>query len=108
MSLLLKSDPLVTSLSLYDVRGAPGVAADISHVNTNSVVKGFEKDDIGEALKGAEVVVIPAGVPRKPGMTRDDLFVRLFCLASSMWVEGTESVQVRRGWRKALMRNAMG
>uniref|UniRef100_A0A0B7KK10 malate dehydrogenase n=1 Tax=Bionectria ochroleuca TaxID=29856 RepID=A0A0B7KK10_BIOOC len=24
--------------------------------------------------KGAEVVLIPAGVPRKPGMTRDDLF----------------------------------
>jgi malate dehydrogenase len=27
-----------------------------------------------EALKGRDVVVIPAGVPRKPGMTRDDLF----------------------------------
>lgn len=26
------------------------------------------------ALTGASVVVIPAGVPRKPGMTRDDLF----------------------------------
>merc|ERR1712157_416846 len=26
------------------------------------------------ALDGCEVVVIPAGVPRKPGMTRDDLF----------------------------------
>ena len=24
---------------------------------------------IGSALKGAEIVVIPAGVPRKPGMT---------------------------------------
>ena len=42
MSLLLKADPLVTSLSLYDIRGAPGVAADISHVNTNSAVKGYE------------------------------------------------------------------
>ena len=27
-----------------------------------------------ETLSGADVVVIPAGVPRKPGMTRDDLF----------------------------------
>lgn len=27
-----------------------------------------------KALEGAEVIVIPAGVPRKPGMTRDDLF----------------------------------
>ena len=26
------------------------------------------------ALEGADVVIIPAGVPRKPGMTRDDLF----------------------------------
>lgn len=26
------------------------------------------------ALTGADVVIIPAGVPRKPGMTRDDLF----------------------------------
>merc|ERR1712054_758171 len=27
-----------------------------------------------EALQGCDVVVIPAGVPRKPGMTRQDLF----------------------------------
>lgn len=26
------------------------------------------------ALTGADIVVIPAGIPRKPGMTRDDLF----------------------------------
>lgn len=45
LSLLLKQNPLVTKLSLYDVRGAPGVAADISHVNTASEVKGFEKDE---------------------------------------------------------------
>ncbi|KAI6675673.1 hypothetical protein NL676_003579 [Syzygium grande] len=30
--------------------------------------------ELAESLKGAKVVVIPAGVPRKPGMTRDDLF----------------------------------
>ncbi|WWD20347.1 malate dehydrogenase, NAD-dependent [Kwoniella shandongensis] len=74
LSLLLKSDSLVTGLSLYDIRGAPGVAADVSHVNTNSEVKGYEKDDLKDALTGAEVIIIPAGVPRKPGMTRDDLF----------------------------------
>jgi hypothetical protein len=38
LSLLLKTDPLVTSLSLYDIRGAPGVAADVSHVDTASEV----------------------------------------------------------------------
>lgn len=53
-----------------------GVAVDISHIATPSVVRGFTKDDNGleTALKDADVVVIPAGVPRKPGMTRDDLF----------------------------------
>jgi malate dehydrogenase len=38
LSLLLKADPLVTSLSLYDIKGAPGVAADVSHVDTASEV----------------------------------------------------------------------
>jgi len=74
LSLLLKQDPLVTGLSLYDIRGAPGVAADVSHIDTAGEVKGFKADELDQALKGAEVVVIPAGVPRKPGMTRDDLF----------------------------------
>ncbi|KAJ7667067.1 NAD-malate dehydrogenase [Mycena rosella] len=74
LSLLLKSDPLVTSLSLYDIRGAPGVAADVSHVDTASEVNGYAADQLDEALEGVKVIVIPAGVPRKPGMTRDDLF----------------------------------
>jgi malate dehydrogenase len=53
-----------------------GVAADVSHVNTKSTVKGYDTSGSGlaDALKGAKVVLIPAGVPRKPGMTRDDLF----------------------------------
>ncbi|CAH2351022.1 malate dehydrogenase, mitochondrial [[Candida] railenensis] len=74
LSLLLKLNHKVTDLALYDLRGAPGVAADVSHVPTNSTVKGYEPEGISEALTGADVVVIPAGVPRKPGMTRDDLF----------------------------------
>ena len=38
-------------------------------------VSGFAgEEQIGQALEGADIVIIPAGVPRKPGMTRDDLF----------------------------------
>ncbi len=38
-------------------------------------MQGYAGDEqLGEALKGADVIIIPAGVPRKPGMTRDDLF----------------------------------
>ncbi|KZT63992.1 malate dehydrogenase [Daedalea quercina L-15889] len=72
LSLLLKLDPHVKKLNLYDIRGAPGVAADVSHIDTASEVKGFEADKLEDALDGAEVIVVPAGVPRK--MTRDDLF----------------------------------
>lgn len=75
LSLLLKMNPLVTKLSLYDIVNTPGVAADLSHINTPAQVSGHKGPDaLGAALKGADVVVIPAGVPRKPGMTRDDLF----------------------------------
>ena len=37
-------------------------------------MRGYGKGEIAEVLKGAKAVIIPAGVPRKPGMTRDDLF----------------------------------
>jgi len=61
---------------LFDIVNTPGVAADLSHINTQSKVEGFLPPDEGlkKALTGADIVVIPAGVPRKPGMTRDDLF----------------------------------
>lgn len=53
------------------------MAADIGHINTKSVVTGYhpgEEAGLESALKGAEIVLIPAGVPRKPGMTRDGIF----------------------------------
>eukprot|EP00898_Chlorokybus_atmophyticus_P006185 jgi/Chlat1/6568/Chrsp45S05936 len=75
LALLLKMSPLVSELNLYDVVNTPGVAADLSHINTAAAVKGFVgKEQLGAALHGCDLVVIPAGVPRKPGMTRDDLF----------------------------------
>ncbi|XP_076761396.1 malate dehydrogenase 2 [Xylocopa sonorina] len=75
LSLLMKQSPLVTELSLYDIVNTPGVAADLSHINTAAKVKGFTgPNELKDSLKGAQVVIIPAGVPRKPGMTRDDLF----------------------------------
>jgi malate dehydrogenase len=75
LSMLMKMNPAVTQLSLFDIAGTKGVAADVSHINTRAKVTGYEgADSLGEALKGCDLVIIPAGVPRKPGMTRDDLF----------------------------------
>ena len=139
-------NPYVSELALYDIQGTPGVAADISHINSKAKTKaclngccghmwhrtlgaaakwtfllsgaactcypalhaamkriafgmrhakatarpgcgdtdpvgicvpsqGYAGDDqLAEAIKDADVIIIPAGVPRKPGMTRDDLF----------------------------------
>jgi malate dehydrogenase len=77
LSLLLKNHPLTTELNLYDLAPiTPGVAADLSHINTPAKVAGFCGDakEMEKALDGCDVIVVPAGVPRKPGMTRDDLF----------------------------------
>ncbi|KAF8039356.1 hypothetical protein BT93_B1787 [Corymbia citriodora subsp. variegata] len=75
LSLLIKMSPLVSALHLYDIANVKGVAADLSHCNTPSQVLDFTgASELPNSLKGVNVVVIPAGVPRKPGMTRDDLF----------------------------------
>ena len=51
-----------------------GVGVDLSHCSSKTRVTAHGKDDLPAALAGCHLVVIPAGVPRKPGMTRDDLF----------------------------------
>jgi malate dehydrogenase len=61
---------------LFDVvEGVPqGKGLDIAQM---SAVEGFDANFLGtndySGLKGADVVIVTAGVPRKPGMTRDDL-----------------------------------
>lgn len=75
LAMLMKMNPLVSVLHLYDVVNAHGVTADISHMDTGAVVRGFlGQQQLEDALTGMDLVIIPAGVPRKPGMTRDDLF----------------------------------
>jgi len=76
LALLLKLQlPAESELSLYDIAPVtPGVAKDVSHIPTAVKVEGFAGEDPTPALKGADVVLISAGVARKPGMDRSDLF----------------------------------
>ncbi|KAF0989052.1 hypothetical protein HZS_4686 [Henneguya salminicola] len=74
LSLLLKCNPLVTSLALYDVVDINGVALDLSHINTKAKIFVHDDTTLDDGLKAAELVVIAAGKPRKKGMSRDDLF----------------------------------
>ena len=76
LSLLLKLDlPENSYLSLYDVAPVtPGVAKDLSHIPTSVQVDGYAGEDLPLALKDSDVILICAGVARKPGMDRSDLF----------------------------------
>ena len=70
----MASNPNVSRLSLYDIVRTPGVAVDLSHIDRRIKVEGYNgQDNLLKVLDGSDVVIIPA-VPRKPGMTRDDLF----------------------------------
>ena len=61
---------------LFDVvEGVPqGKSLDLAQA---APVEGFDAAYVGtntyDALKGADVVIVTAGIPRKPGMSRDDL-----------------------------------
>merc|ERR1712232_465290 len=77
--------PNVKEVAVFDLNIAmvppQGVAADLGHLEGQTIVNGY----VGElnqppmnftkdALSGCDLVLIPAGMPRKPGQTRDDLF----------------------------------
>ncbi|KAF5701085.1 malate dehydrogenase NAD-dependent [Fusarium mundagurra] len=76
LSLLCKASNLFTEIALYDLVHTPGIATDLNHIDTKATVSGFlpADDGLAKALTGADLVVVTAGIARKPGMTRDDLF----------------------------------
>ncbi|KAK0419627.1 hypothetical protein QR680_014238 [Steinernema hermaphroditum] len=75
LALLLVADPNIASLALYHPTGIRRVAADISQIDSVVNVTGHtEVTGLQEALKNANIVVIAAEEPRKPGMTNDNFF----------------------------------
>merc|ERR1711920_1088106 len=85
LSLLMGMDSNVGDLRIFDLNVAmvapAGVATDLSHLERKSKVQGHVMevgkkpvDHLEDCLTGCHLVLVPAGVPRKPGMTRDDLF----------------------------------
>jgi len=75
LSLLLRMNPLVSQLHLYDMANALGVATDLQHCGGSSAaVTGFPAEKLKQSLKGSDLVVIPAGVPPTVGMSSDDIF----------------------------------
>ena len=75
---LLAGQKELGDIVLFDIPAAEGTAKgkalDIAQL---SPVEGFDAKYSGSSdykdIEGADVVIVTAGVPRKPGMTRDDL-----------------------------------
>jgi len=76
LSLLLKINlPENSILSLYDINPmTPGVAKDLSHIPTSIKIEGYSGDGLSNTIEYADVIIICAGIARKPGMDRADLF----------------------------------
>jgi len=85
LSLLMASCPLGRELAIIDLNvamvPAEGVQADLSHIEgkckVTSTVLTLNQDraidKAADALTGCDLVLVPAGVPRKPGQDRKDL-----------------------------------
>merc|ERR1719498_2405210 len=81
---MLALNEKVSELCVYDsdVAAVPpkGVAADLAHIEKGAKVTSYTLsrtdrpiDKLEECLTGCDLVLVPAGVPRKPGMNRSDL-----------------------------------
>jgi len=84
LCMLMAMNENVKELCVYDLDiamvPAGGVATDLSHLEKRVKVSSYtlSKDDkpvdkLAECLTGCNLVLVPAGLPRKPGMTRADL-----------------------------------
>merc|ERR1719440_65561 len=85
LSLLMASCPLVKELAIIDLNIAvvpvEGGEKDLAHIEgkckvTSTVLTLNEDraiDKAGDALRGCDLVLVPAGMPRKPGQDRKDL-----------------------------------
>jgi len=85
LCMLMALNEHVSELCIYDLTiaavPAHGVAADLSHIEKRCKVSAYvldkdtqkPVDELGECLTGCHLVLVPAGVPRKPGQDRADL-----------------------------------
>ncbi|GET92103.1 malate dehydrogenase, putative [Leishmania tarentolae] len=74
LTLALVQNKRVSELALYDIVQPRGIAVDLSHFPRKVKVAGYSTKLIHKALDGADLVLMSAGMPRRPGMTHDDLF----------------------------------
>ncbi|KAH8312911.1 hypothetical protein KR067_001976 [Drosophila pandora] len=74
LSLLIRQNAGIRELALHDINEMKGIATDLSHISKPGRVTTFVgESQLEAAVSGANVVVVAAGMPRLPGMERDQL-----------------------------------
>lgn len=73
------------------------MAADLGHMKTRATVGYLRSEPLPDCLKVCDLVVIPAGVPRQPGTTWDEL-----CNSNAMTVI-TLTTACAQDWPEAML-----
>ncbi|CAK1578518.1 unnamed protein product [Parnassius mnemosyne] len=68
-ALLLRTNPSITKLVLHDyLDHMPGIVLDLSHIPSNSMIKGYTgKETLEEALQGSSLVIAAGDDPQNTG-----------------------------------------
>ncbi|XP_029123657.1 malate dehydrogenase, glyoxysomal isoform X6 [Elaeis guineensis] len=110
LAMLVKMNPLVSVLHLYDVVNSPGVAADVSHMDTGAVaeVLGIDPRDVDVPVVGGHsgVTILPLLSQVKPActFTADEINY----LTDRIQNGGTEVVEAKAGAGSATLSMAYG
>lgn len=74
LSLLLKQNPKVRHLKLYDENGRiKGLGIELAHVPGGPSVAAYDSNNLGPAVQSSDIIVMVSRTPRKPGNTREQM-----------------------------------
>ena len=106
LSMLLKMNPLVQELAMYDIQYPQGPALDLAHVPTKCSVTGYGVGQLADAVRDAQVVRIPNKFsykrPQCPHLNLFRLFVQQDPQESRVWPETNNldsTLKSSRNWQ---------
>uniref|UniRef100_A0A1B6DR34 Malate dehydrogenase n=1 Tax=Clastoptera arizonana TaxID=38151 RepID=A0A1B6DR34_9HEMI len=75
VAMMLKQSSSVKEIALYDITNTEGLCMELNYIDTNTRVCSYTgHKTLKDALNHSNIVVIVAGLARRDGMTRFDLF----------------------------------
>lgn len=71
-TMLTKQHKKIKSIAIHDTLPIRPLVEDLNFISSTPTVYGY--DDIGEALSGSDVVIIPSSCPRSPSLSKNSFF----------------------------------